>query len=204
MNSLAYATGNGLKQLPKGDSMKQIHFQLFSLVVFSSMMVPSISSADQQVRKISYECKGNTRTFIGPNEVPDMQKGKKFSFQTSGVAGAFDLKLGADANQPDIQITPIGKNLLSIHMTESVPLSVEGQSGAAVSSGDMSTKFKHGFGVETKANGLGLSGDDEGGSEVVSQWRDGFHGNVVIQAGDGSLRFGTADGKSLECKINID
>jgi len=185
--------------------MKTIRFKLFSLAALSTMslIVPSISSADQ-IKKISYECKGNTRTFVGPNEVADMQNGKKFSFETSGVTGGFDLRLGADPNQPDLQITPIGKNLLRIHLAEVTPLSIASRSGGTISAGDTSTKFEHGFSAATKANGLGLSADDSGGSEVVSQWRDGFKGTAVIEAYDGNLKFGTADGKSLDCKIDIE
>jgi hypothetical protein len=178
---------------------------LFSLAALSTLSVvaPNISSADQ-IKKISYECKGNTRTFIGPNEVADMEKGKKFSFETSGVAGAFDLRLGSNPSQPDLQITPIGKNLVRISLAEVVPVSVSSQSGGTISTGDTSSKIQHGFATEIRANGMGLSVNDGSGSEVISQWRDGFKGSVVIEAFDGSMKFGTADGKSLECKINID
>jgi hypothetical protein len=114
------------------------------------------------------------------------------------------LKLPDYPNQPDLQITPIGKNLLRIHLAEVTPLSTASRSGGTISAGDTSTKFEHGFSAQTKANGLALSADDSGGSEIVSQWRDGFKGSIVIEAYDGNLKFGTADGKSLDCKINID
>ena len=42
-------------------------------------LIPSLSLA--AVQKVRYECKGNARTFIGPNEVPGMAQGKSFKFE---------------------------------------------------------------------------------------------------------------------------
>ena len=171
-----------------------------ALTALAAMMATaSALAAPAPVSKISYQCQGNTRTFIGPNEVPGMDAGKKFKFDIAGATDGFNLSIGQTAAHPDFQLIPVSKNQVEILVADINPVSLSTDGPVSFQLGDTLVQSQHVTKIKTAPEGMSVSMSDSG----VTLSKKDFHAVLDLNSKDGNFTFQSADGKILNCSISI-
>jgi hypothetical protein len=163
------------------------------------MAASSALAAPAPVSKISYQCQGNTRTFIGPNEVGGMDAGKKFKFDVAGATDGFNLSVGPTSAHPDFQLIPVSRNQVEILVADNNPVSLTTDGPVSFQLGDTLVQSQHATKISTTPDGTSVSMADSG----VTLSKKDFHAVLDVTSKDGNFTFQSADGKILNCSISI-
>jgi len=172
-------------------------------VILAVLMLVSFSQADQ-IEKIVYDCKGNTKTFIGDREVEGMEQGSEFKVVFDGFTEGMHLKMGQDPNSPDIMVKPLSKDYIEIILKNVFPLYMRTSEDTNIIFGDSSLHIQPSrtgsYMVLMRTETEMLLSLSNGGFQAVIKHNDLITGSVH----DGRIEFRTSDDKVLKCKINID
>lgn len=161
-------------------------------IVVLALFVSSLAVAD--VQKLTYECKGNARTFVGPSEVPPQSVARGFKFEIGGGTPGFNLKIGSVAASPEFELSSLNKDTTAIQLSAATPLAIDIEKFVTLKLGDLQVSAEN-VNVSVDASGLVVRGDH------VYLHLKNAQGPLAVSGQNGKYNFKTSDGKELKCKV---
>lgn len=192
--------GAGCFILTKGTIVKYI-VTIFFVALFL-LGVVFLKTAHADVSRVAYQCKGDARVFLGPNEVQP-NANKDFKVDLPGSV-ALPLRIGKDSSAPEFQIQSIDKGRVVINVADAEPVEVDSDGPASFETNSVGQRLAIRAGhlnVSYSASGLDVYGGKE--DQQVQVHLPDYKGPFQVSSKDGGFRFLTSDNKTLGCKVSV-
>jgi hypothetical protein len=156
----------------------------------------SVALADK-IQKVSYQCKGNARVFLGPNEIPTIP-GKSFKVEVPGGVVGLNLRVGQLPASPDFEVAATKKGVVQVALSAAVPLVLTADGPVALQAQNLQVTAKKAS-VRVDATGLRVAGEDG----AVQIYQQNYQGALLVSSQDGNISFKTSDEKTLDCQVKV-